>query len=1108
MSNSDTQGAEPEQVVFIDANVPDLQDLLDGLAPGVQAFVLDPDRDGLQQIAADLTGNNIQNLSAISIVADGADGEIQLGNTVLSASNIATYQQQLAEVGAALKPGGDLLLYGCDVAQSSTGTAFLGDLAAATGVTNIAAASHVVGAAAEGGSWSLDVDLGTIAAAGPFTDATLAAYPDLLSISSNVVWFSQDGSATQGTGVYTIDVNGSSATNLNAVNSVPSYPFRDPQGIAIDPAGGHYFVVDQSGGIGNTQNVIIEGNINGSGTPSIIYTSGNSGADAIVGLTFNQQTDKLYFAVTDANFPSGGTDTGIYSISATGVGTRPATELVNLASGAQAPNAIAIDTADNLLFFTNGFNVNGFTSSVETVEVANLTTGTIINSALATYSVSGTQQPYGIAVDPTNHALYWTTIDQNNNGNNEIFRANYSIGTSVSLFGQLTLATLSAHDMPLGIALDVPAGVFYVNTKNGSTGTTQATIEAGSLTTPGTPTTVLTLPPAGSSPTRTGFLTVETQPSLGTNGTVSAVEGQGAVILDSTVTLSNADGLNLASATVAIATGFTSGDTLSFEGGASNHTFADGDTIGAAYNASTGVLTLSGDASAADYQSALVTVAFRTTSTSTTDASRGIDWTVTDGLVISPTTTSTVNVHVPPVVTAGATSHFIAAGSAVLLDSGLTVTDASSTTLVAATVTIVGFITGDTLNFTNNGSTEGNIAVSSNASGHLMLTSQGGTATLTQWDAALDSISYSFTPANGDPTNGGQDTSRTIDWAVNDGVLPSATATSTLDVAPCYCSGTLIEAARGQKSVEALNIGDKVRTASGKLRPIKWIGRRSYAGRFVMGRKDILPVCIKSGAIGENVPVRDLWVSPNHAMYFSVASVGWVERSETHHRASKLHDGFRKSSTHPTGLLIEAKDLINGVSIVQAERVESVEYVHIELDSHDVIIAEGALAESFIDDDSRAMFHNAHDYTTLYQDERPAPAHYCAPRLDEGYEVEAVRQHLALRAGLLRAKAPQLGALRGHIDRIRSTSIAGWAQNAAAPEAPVCLDIFADGKLIGRVLANSYRDDLKRAGLGSGRHAFAFVPPPGVALDSVEVRRSLDGASLDSSRGTRVQRVA
>ena len=136
-----------------------------------------------------------------------------------------------------------------------------------------------------------------------------------------------------------------------------------------------------------------------------------------------------------------------------------------------------------------------------------------------------------------------------------------------------------------------------------------------------------------------------------------------------------------------------------------------------------------------------------------------------------------------------------------------------------------------------------------------------------------------------------------------------------------------------------MKIGDEVMTMSGAVRPIKWIGRRSYGGRFVMGRKDILPICIKAGALDDNVPRRDLWISPHHAMYFK--------------------DDLE-------GVLIEAKDLVNGVSIVQAERVDKVEYFHIELDTHDVIIAEGALSESFIDDDSRGMFHNAHEYRALY----------------------------------------------------------------------------------------------------------------------------------------------
>jgi hypothetical protein len=80
--------------------------------------------------------------------------------------------------------------------------------------------------------------------------------------------------------------------------------------------------------------------------------------------------------------------------------------------------------------------------------------------------------------------------------------------------------------------------------------------------------------------------------------------------------------------------------------------------------------------------------------------------------------------------------------------------------------------------------------------------------------------------------------------------------------------------------------------------------------------------------------------------------------------------------------------------------------------------------------------------------------------------------------------------------------IEGWAQNEAHPEAPVCLDVYADGRLIGQALANLYRADLAGAGLGSGRHAFAFTPPEGMLLvpGSVEVRRSMDGGALASIR--------
>ena len=196
----------------------------------------------------------------------------------------------------------------------------------------------------------------------------------------------------------------------------------------------------------------------------------------------------------------------------------------------------------------------------------------------------------------------------------------------------------------------------------------------------------------------------------------------------------------------------------------------------------------------------------------------------------------------------------------------------------------------------------------------------------------------------------------------------TATAMSTADITPCYCDGTLILTDRGERRVETLAIGDCVITADGVARPIRWIGRRSYAGHFARGTH-VLPICFKAGALDVNRPRRDLWVSPHHAMFLD-------------------------------GVLIEGIDLVNGASIIQAERVERVDYFHIELDSHDIIVAEGALSESFVDDDSRGMFQNAHEFAALYPDRPTHPAHYCAPRVAFGAELEAVRQRIAHRAGI------------------------------------------------------------------------------------------------------------
>ena len=80
--------------------------------------------------------------------------------------------------------------------------------------------------------------------------------------------------------------------------------------------------------------------------------------------------------------------------------------------------------------------------------------------------------------------------------------------------------------------------------------------------------------------------------------------------------------------------------------------------------------------------------------------------------------------------------------------------------------------------------------------------------------------------------------------------------------------------------------------------------------------------------------------------------------------------------------------------------MERVDYLHVELDSHDVLLAEGAPSESFLDDDSRGLFHNATEFAVLYPD-APKPGGFCAPKVDQGYELEAIRERLAQVAGEL-----------------------------------------------------------------------------------------------------------
>jgi Ca2+-binding RTX toxin-like protein len=156
------KGNAVADILFIDTRVQDYELLLAGLAPGVQVVVLDPTQDGVVQIARALAG--VSDLESVHIVSHGSQGRLLLGDTALTGQNIASYQDELSAIGAALAATGDILLYGCDVAAGEAGQALIDQLATLTRA-DVAASTDATGSAALGGDWVLEASSGEVAAA-------------------------------------------------------------------------------------------------------------------------------------------------------------------------------------------------------------------------------------------------------------------------------------------------------------------------------------------------------------------------------------------------------------------------------------------------------------------------------------------------------------------------------------------------------------------------------------------------------------------------------------------------------------------------------------------------------------------------------------------------------------------------------------------------------------------------------------------------------------------------------------------------------------------------------------------------------------------------------
>jgi hypothetical protein len=221
-----------------------------------------------------------------------------------------------------------------------------------------------------------------------------------------------------------------------------------------------------------------------------------------------------------------------------------------------------------------------------------------------------------------------------------------------------------------------------------------------------------------------------------------------------------------------------------------------------------------------------------------------------------------------------------------------------------------------------------------------------------------------------------------VDWQAD-----SAGGTNLfLDDDPCYVAGTHILTATGERMVESLMQGDIVLTlADGDLsaRPVKWIGTRRIDLTAHPRPETAAPIRIRRGAFADNMPHRDLLVSPDHAVFVD-------------------------------GKLICARQLVNGTTIRQEKGRAAVEYFHVELDSHAILLAEGLPAESYLNTGNHGFFINSGEPLVLHPDmtdETDYPtreAGSCAPFVSDESSVLPVWERLAERAAALGQPAPRL----------------------------------------------------------------------------------------------------
>ncbi|MFK8035808.1 MAG: DUF4347 domain-containing protein [Hyphomicrobiales bacterium] len=173
-----TTAAYSKTIVFVDAAVSDLSGFLNLDDPRLEFLLIDSNEDGIGQIADALAGRS--DVESVHIISHGQAGALLLGSSSVNRGDLSGYSAEMAIIGDALSDGGDLLIYGCNVAEGEIGQKFIQSISRMTGA-DVAASSDWTGDTSQGGDWELEASVGEIDVSEIFGTDGDVGYSNLLA---------------------------------------------------------------------------------------------------------------------------------------------------------------------------------------------------------------------------------------------------------------------------------------------------------------------------------------------------------------------------------------------------------------------------------------------------------------------------------------------------------------------------------------------------------------------------------------------------------------------------------------------------------------------------------------------------------------------------------------------------------------------------------------------------------------------------------------------------------------------------------------------------------------------------------------------------------------